>query len=1032
CPANSHYEPCAAACPATCVDPMAPHNCSLPCVEGCVCDSGYLLYNDRCVPSQQCGCWHNGQHYPVGSEFWTDDTCSSKCTCPARGSKVQCFNASCPAGQYCGVQDGKPVCLEHSYGICHVHGDPHYKTFDRVTHNFMGNCTYTLAKVCSNTTSLPYFNVEAKNEHRGNTRVSYVREVMVEVYGQRIVILKKQESHVNNVRQTLPVSAAGGAITVSKSGRYIVVETDFNLRVSYDTDHSVEVKVPTTYFNLTCGMCGNFNNRRDDEYMMPNGQQATDSNALGESWQVPDSDPSCGVPVPSPPCSAEEENLYRSDQFCGMLTTRPSAFERCHGVINPQDYFDTCLYDLCALNGGQEFLCAALEAYADACQAAGVTLLPWRNATFCPLQCPPNSYYDPCMTGCPATCADQQAPQNCSKPCVEGCACSSGFLLSGDACVPEANCGCLFEGNYYTEGESSVNENCTRRCRCEAKGQMVCSALSCGEDEVCKIQDGQRGCYPASTAVCHIYGDPHYHTFDKQLHHFMGTCTYTLSKLCDSTSSLPYFNVEAANEHRGGNTRVSYVRYVDVDVADQRIRLGQGGVVTVNGVAEILPCSPSAGVQILSSGFYTMVMTDFGLRVKFDGKHRVEVTLPSTFGQKVCGMCGNYNGMAADDFQNPEGAMEPDSTSLGNSWEVSNNSSCSAGPLPIPACTETDKQLISSSCFCGLLNDTSSPFKVCHAVLSPSSYFDTCFYDLCELGLDSEALCKSLQSYADACQSLGVQIPAWRNATFCPITCPANSHYEPCAAACPATCVDPMAPHNCSLPCVEGCVCDSGYLLYNDRCVPSQQCGCWHNGQHYPVGSEFWTDDTCSSKCTCPARGSKVQCFNASCPAGQYCGVQDGKPVCLEHSYGICHVHGDPHYKTFDRVTHNFMGNCTYTLAKVCSNTTSLPYFNVEAKNEHRGNTRVSYVREVMVEVYGQRIVILKKQESHVLVNNVRQTLPVSTAGGAITVSKSGRYIVVETDFNLRVSYDTDHSVEVKVPTTYFNLTCGMCGNFNN
>ncbi|XP_031975843.1 LOW QUALITY PROTEIN: IgGFc-binding protein-like [Corvus moneduloides] len=1522
CPSNSHYEPCAAACPATCVDPMAPVTCSLPCVEGCVCDSGYLLYNDRCVPSQQCGCWHNGQHYPAGSEFWTDDTCSSKCTCPARGSKVQCFNASCPEGLYCGVQNGKPVCLEHSYGICHVHGDPHYKTFDKVTHNFMGNCTYTLAKVCSNITSLPSFNVEAKNEHRGNTRVSYVREVVVEVYGQRIVILKQQKSHVlvNDVRQTLPVSAAGGAITVSKSGRYIVLETDFNLRVSYDTDHSVEVKVPTTYFNLTCGMCGNFNNRRDDEYMMPNGQQAADSNALGESWQVPDSDPSCGVPVPSPPCSAEEEKLYRSDQFCGILTTRPSSFESCHGVINPQDYFDTCLYDLCALNGGQEFLCAALEAYADACQAAGVTLLPWRNATFCPLQCPPNSYYDPCMTGCPATCADRQAPQNCSKPCVEGCACSSGFLLSGDTCVPEANCGCLFEGNYYTEGEYSVNENCTRRCRCEAKGQMVCSALSCGEDEVCKIQDGQRGCYPASTALCHIYGDPHYstfdgklhhfqgscnytvvtgcdnssigfsvttrnehrgsqswtalnsvalsleglhialrehkavyingalvslpaspapgvtislsgsyvrvstklglqlqfngdhellvkvsekykgklcglcgtytgsqqddfmrpdgvvvpdfndfgaswmvpdeewlcdpsisppascspdeeeaankqcsilthlggpfqpchavlppktyfescvydqcatggsteqlcndlgayaaacaeagialgdwsagtvcapttspplpgtttrpphtttsqspgtstapptdcnfactfdkdlcgwvqadsssidwirnkgptpqpntgpssdhttgegyyiflqgtadalpgfvahlvspacswegtlcfrfwyhmygtaetmalrvyvqkgdelvlvwqevgnhgdrwhlgqvtvqttgnmqillegewgedersnvalddlsvekgscagplpttpstsfpnittqttprpppttpgmtsgtcvvegdphyHTFDKQLHHFMGTCTYTLSKLCESNSSLPSFNVEAANEHRGGNTRVSYVRYVDVDVADQRIRLGQGGVVTVNGVAEILPCSPSAGVQVLSSGFYTMVMTDFGLRVKFDGKHRVEVTLPSTFGQKVCGMCGNYNGLAADDFQNPEGAMEPDSTSLGNSWEVSNNSSCSAGPLPTPACNETNKQLIGSSQFCGLLTDTSGPFQVCHAVLNPSNYFDTCFYDLCELGLDREALCKSLQSYADACQSLGVQIPVWRNATFCPITCPSNSHYEPCAAACPATCVDPMAPVTCSLPCVEGCVCDSGYLLYNDRCVPSQQCGCWHNGQHYPAGSEFWTDDTCSSKCTCPARGSKVQCFNASCPEGLYCGVQNGKPVCLEHSYGICHVHGDPHYKTFDKVTHNFMGNCTYTLAKVCSNITSLPCFNVEAKNEHRGNTRVSYVREVVVEVYGQRIVILKQQKSHVLVNDVRQTLPVSAAGGAITVSKSGRYIVLETDFNLRVSYDTDHSVEVKVPTTYFNLTCGMCGNFNN
>ncbi|XP_009332378.1 PREDICTED: uncharacterized protein LOC103925393 [Pygoscelis adeliae] len=1333
CPANSHYEPCAAACPATCVDPTAPYSCSLPCVEGCVCDSGYLLYNDRCVPSQQCGCWHNGQHYPVGSEFWTDNTCSSKCTCPTRGSKVQCSSASCPTGQYCGVQDGKPECLKQSYGICHIHGDPHYNTFDKVMHNFMGNCTYTLAKVCSNTTSLPYFNVEAKNEHRGSTRVSYVREVLVEVYGERIAIVKKKKSQVlvNNVRQTLPVSAAGGAITVSRSGRYIVLETDFNLRVSYDTDHSVEVKVPTTYFNLTCGMCGNFNNRREDDYMMPNGQQAADSNALGESWQVPDDDSSCGVPMPSPPCSAEEEKVYRSDHFCGMLTARPGAFERCHTVINPQSYFKTCLYDLCTLNGGQEVLCASLEAYADACQAAGVTLLPWRNATFCPVACPPNSHYNPCTNACPATCIDPLASKNCSRPCVEGCECNNGFVISGGQCVSMSNCGCLQNGKYYEKGEAFWQTDCAGQCICAGNGTVVCNSDTCEASEVCKVQNGLLGCYPLNPSTCHIFGDPHYitfdgrlyhfqgdcnytvvetctnsserfsvttrnehrgnphwtalnsvavtlknlhivlkknkeiyvngvqvylpvdlnhgaritikghymvidtsigiqvkfdgdqelfilvdeslkgqlcglcgtfndnqlddflkpdkvleqdpnkfgdswlvkednrtgpfqvchwhippqlyfescvydlcategnsdqfckileayaaacelggvnlgewrkdticvastvcnmsctfdvdfcewkqatsdnfdwirhkgptptpntgpshdhttgegyyiylqgnkqeqsevarlvspvchsegphcfrfwyhmygvaemmalrvyvvhnetstlewkdagskgdkwnlgevtvhsrgnmqivlegmrgedfhsdvalddlsiekgyctvdsetqtppstiitttsgvettsapipcsetcvvegdphyHTFDKQLHHFMGTCTYTLSKLCESNSSLPYFNVEAANEHRGANTRVSYVRYVDVDVAGQRIRLGKGGVVTVNGVAEVLPCTPSTGVQVSSSGFYTVVTTDFGLRVKFDGNHRVEVTLLSTFGQKVCGMCGNYNGMAADDFLNPEGVLEPDSTSLGNSWQVSNDS---------------------------------------------------------------------------------------------------------------------------SLPGVEGCVCDSGYLLYNDRCVPSQQCGCWHNGQHYPVGSEFWTDNTCSSKCTCPTRGSKVQCSSASCPTGQYCVVQDGKPECLKQSYGICHVHGDPHYNTFDKVMHNFMGNCTYTLAKVCSNTTSLPYFNVEAKNEHRGSTRVSYVREVLVEVYGERIAIVKKKKSQVLVNNVRQTLPVSAAGGAITVSRSGRYIVLETDFNLRVSYDTDHSVESYFKTCLYDL-CTLNG----
>nr|XP_021136217.1 alpha-tectorin-like [Columba livia] len=297
-------------------------------------------------------------------------------------------------------------------------------------------------------------------------------------------MVKEETSQVlvNNVRRTLPVSAAGGAITVSRSGRYIVLETDFNLIVSYDTDHSVEVKVPTTYFNLTCGMCGNFNNRGEDDYMMPNGQQAANTNELGESWQVPDGDTSCGVPEASPPCSAEEETLYRSDEFCGILTARPGSFESCHAVINPQSYFETCFYDLCALHGGQEVLCAALEAYADACQAAGVTLLPWRNATFCPVPCPPNSHYNPCTSACPATCIDPLASMNCSRPCVEGCECNNGFVTSGDQCVSMSNCGCLQNGQYYEVNGVKVDlpVDLNHQVRVAIKGHYVVIDTSIG------------------------------------------------------------------------------------------------------------------------------------------------------------------------------------------------------------------------------------------------------------------------------------------------------------------------------------------------------------------------------------------------------------------------------------------------------------------------------------------------------------------------------------------------------------------------
>ncbi|NWV73982.1 FCGBP protein, partial [Dasyornis broadbenti] len=759
CPANSHYEPCAAACPATCVDPIAPYNCSLPCVEGCVCDSGYLLYNDRCVPSQQCGCWHNGQHYPVGSEFWTDDTCSSKCTCPARGSKVQCFNASCPADQYCGVQNGKPVCLEESYGICHVHGDPHYKTFDKVTHNFMGNCTYTLAKVCSNATSLPYFNVEAKNEHRGNTQVSYVREVVVEVYGQRIVILKQEKSQVlvNNVRQTLPVSAAGGAITVSKSGRYIVLETDFNLRVSYDTDHSVEVKVPTTYFNLTCGMCGNFNNRKDDEYMMPNGQQAADSNELGESWQVPDSDPSCGVPIPSPPCSAEEEKLYQSDQFCGILTTRPSSFERCHGVINPQDYFDTCLYDLCALNGGQEFLCAALEAYADACQAAGVTLLPWRNATFCPLACPPNSHYNPCTSSCPATCTDRLASQNCSSPCVEACECNSGFVLSGGQCVSMSNCGCLQNGKYYEVWESFWQPDCVGQCVCTGNGTVVCNSDTCEVSEVCKVQNGLLGCYPLNPSICHIFGDPHYITFDGRLYHFQGDCNYTVVERC--TNSSERFSVTTRNEHRG-NPNWTALNSVAVTLKNLHIVLKKNKETYVNGIQVHLPVDLNPEAKASIQGRYVVIDTSLGIQVKFDGDQELFILVDESLKGQLCGLCGTFNDNQQDDFLNPDKVLEQDPNKFGDSWIVKDdNRTCNQVSVVPPACdTENEKEYEE---LCKIILKNGGPFELCHWHIPPQQYFESCVYDLCATEGDSDQYCKILEAYAAACKLEGVNLGEW-------------------------------------------------------------------------------------------------------------------------------------------------------------------------------------------------------------------------------------------------------------------------------
>ncbi|XP_040285935.1 zonadhesin-like [Bufo bufo] len=390
-------------------------------------------------------------------------------------------------------------------------------------------------------------------------------------------------------------------------------------------------------------MCGNFNNKRPDDFLMPNGQLAQNSNELGNSWIVYDkSDPTCtDVPTPTPPttCPPEKKNLYESDTFCGILTSKDGLFNICHSVVDPDSFFESCVFDFCALDGGKDVLCSALQAYADACQKQGVTIPNWRNITSC---------------------------EKCSSPCVEGCECNNGYILSGGICVSEAQCGCWYNGQYYNRDEEFIEGNCERRCQCQENNIVSCLPMSCPEDEICKVQDGFLGCYKPSTAICHIYGDPHYSTFDGTLHHFQGSCNYTVSETCANTSHS--FSVTTRNEHRG-NPSWTAISSVALIVDDVHILIQKNNIVHVNNALVTLPTNVS-GISIIKSGQYVVVNTNFGLQIKFNGDHELFVIVDERYKDLLCGLCGTYNDNRLDDFTTPDGSIATDVNDFGNSWRV--------------------------------------------------------------------------------------------------------------------------------------------------------------------------------------------------------------------------------------------------------------------------------------------------------------------------------------------------------------------------
>ncbi|KAM5236357.1 IgGFc-binding protein [Ctenodactylus gundi] len=1069
CPANSLYEQCGPACPATCNSEAVPSNCSgRPCIEGCVCLDGFVSSGGACVPASSCGCTYEGRPLAPGQEIWGDDQCQRRCTCDGSTGQVTCQDTKgCPAGERCLVQNGLLGCYPDSFGSCQASGDPHYVSFDGRRFDFMGTCIYLLVGSCGQDPALPDFRVLVENEHRGSQTVSYTRAVTVETRGVKVAVSRVYpgQALVDGILRYLPFQAADGQVQVFRQGNDAVIRTDFGLTVTYNWDALVIAKVPSSYAEAVCGLCGNFNGDPADDLALQGGGQAENAVDFGNSWQE-DTTPGCGASDAGdcPNLDSLVAEQLKSKKECGIIADPKGPFRECHKTLDPQGPLRDCVYDRCLLPGLSGPLCDALASYAAACQAAGATVHPWRSEELCPLSCPPHSHYEQCSYGCPLSCGDIPVSGGCGVECREGCVCDDGFVLSGESCVPLASCGCVYEGAYYPPGHSfHPGPGCDSLCHCKEGGLVFCEPSSCGPHEECQPSNGVLGCVPVGSTSCEASGDPHYTTFDGHRFDFMGTCVYVLAQTCGTRPGLPEFTVLQENAP-WGNGKVSVTKAITVLVGNHTLRLQQNQrTVTVNGVSTKPPVVLSGGqIRVSQHGSDIVIETDFGLRVAYDLQYYVRVTVPGNYYKQMCGLCGDYNGDPKDDLQKPDGSQATNPNDFGNSWEEPvPGSPCEPPPECKPEeceCSAELQEKYKGEEFCGILTNLEGPLAACHKLVDPQGPLQDCVFDLCLGGGNVSILCNNIHAYVSTCQAAGGKVEPWRTESFCPMKCPPNSHYDICADTCSLGCWALSTPIQCPDGCAEGCECDSGFLYNGKDCVPIQDCGCFHDGAYYEPNETVLLNN-CQQQCVCHV-GKGMVCEDHSCKPGQVCqpsggvlscvttdpchGVtcrpqetckeQNGQGVCVPNYSVTCWLWGDPHYHSFDGWNFDFQGTCSYVLAAVgCPGVSAegLTPFTVTTKNENRGNPAVSYVKLVTVSALGTNISIHKDEIGKVRVNGVLTALPVSVAGGRISVSHGPGKAVLVTDFGLQVTYDWNWRVEVTLPSSYHSAVCGLCGNMD-
>ncbi|XP_073410391.1 mucin-2-like [Dendrobates tinctorius] len=431
---------------------------------------------------------------------------------------------------------------------------------------------------------------------------------------------------------------------------------------------------------------------------------------------------------------------------------------------------------------------------------------------------------------------DAQERSQYSTNCIPGCVCPPGLVSDDDGgCITEDNCPCMHNGAMYNSGQE-IQVKCNT-CVCE-KRRWKCTSNIC-------------------LATCTVYGDGHYITFDGKLYVFNGECLYTLAQdHCSLNDNSSTFRIVTENIPCG-TTGATCLKSI-------KMFLGGYELILVDDHLNVVQKGPGNTVpyRVRLTGIYLVIETKNGLLLLWDKKTSIFIKVTKEFKGKLCGLCGNYDGNANNDFTTRNNAIVGNVVEFGNSWKQS--PTCPDAKIHRDPCSLNPYRISWAQKQCSIIN--SEVFSACHPHVDSIRYYDACVSDscACNTGGDCECFCTAVAAYAQACGEFGICI-SWRTPTICPLFCDYYNeengcewHYKACGVPCMKTCRNPHGTCNYQIRGLEGCypTCPPEHPYFNEdemKCVAI--CGCFdEDRKHYKLGANVPSHKNCYV-CNCTMEG---------------------------------------------------------------------------------------------------------------------------------------------------------------------------------
>ncbi|ESO93622.1 hypothetical protein LOTGIDRAFT_161733 [Lottia gigantea] len=471
-------------------------------------------------------------------------------------------------------------------------------------------------------------------------------------------------------------------------------------------------------------------------------------------------------------------------------------------------------------------------------------------------------------------------------------------------------------------------------CAPEETGTNACSGgKQCSNTFghfICKCPPGseliKRKGICKSRNECSCSGDPHCLTYFGHKIDFMGKCKYLISGVCKAIqSNQKVWRVECKNTKCGKpNKDVTCTTWCETtifktggdSVEKDVIRMERKGIMKVNG-NRIADSQRFSNFDVAVSGKQSTLMTDFDLKVVFDGRSRIYVYAPDGYQGKLCGICGDIGADGSYSYElgdtkeafvpvfkskrnkvfNPRSALD-----YGNSWQVNDpaDPKCKKVDKPTEGCSVEKDAFYRAPERCGkirtLLEDLKSEIVLSEdqaKKFNPEEDIESCAFDSCaEESKADEIICDAVEGYASKLFKATGTTLEWRTDDFCSLNC-GPKETPKLNAKCDVECGQERSIlDSCDGEAKDRCVCKNPFRRKGTDCVSVSMCSCDVPITVAGAGNAFFKlqsgeealNGDCSQKIRC-ANGKTTDIEAVTLDPNAECKVVDSrtKVVCNDH-----------------------------------------------------------------------------------------------------------------------------------------------------